>query len=148
MVEERVVRIGAQERHAPSARRLGQLHLSDDSTVRDIVKAEEALIKAANWGDLAAAYVLGCWHKSSDLAHSADWWLAYAHDGSELAAYLAGRVADESHFAGVDRSRAAHSSRIKREEAGLRPQRVNGPSNARSAPGTSVSASRSPLAGV
>lgn len=42
--EERIVRIGAEARHAPSARRLGQLHLADGPMARDVVLAEEALV--------------------------------------------------------------------------------------------------------
>jgi len=45
---------------------------------------------AAKWGDLTAAYVLGCWHRiHNDFANDLDWWLTRAAGGSELAAYLA-----------------------------------------------------------
>jgi hypothetical protein len=68
-----------------------------------VAKAEEALVNAAKWGDRAAAYILGCWHtKHPALAHEADWWLASARDGSEVAAYLAARASDDDAFSVIE----------------------------------------------
>jgi hypothetical protein len=101
-LEREVLAIGVDARHAPSARRLGQLMLESGKD-EDRHQAENVLMDAVSWGDLTVAYALGCWHQQHpELVNDGDWWLNRARSGSDLAAYLAARARHDTNAFAVE----------------------------------------------